>query len=134
MSSGRSTVLVVLVALLGIAVAAGVTWATSRLVSQHIGLTSEPLTAGRRLLPATGTRAPKPSPASPAGTSSTARPPKPVPSTAASTPTSRSPETTREPPSAAPRPAPGVGEGSDSAPSAAPSRSAGEDSGAHPDD
>jgi hypothetical protein len=38
-------------ALLGIVVAAGVTWGTSQLVRQRIGLASEPLTAGQRLLP-----------------------------------------------------------------------------------
>lgn len=52
MSSRRRTVLVVLAAVLGIAFAAAITWGTSQLARQHIGLASEPLTAGRRLLPA----------------------------------------------------------------------------------
>jgi hypothetical protein len=47
----RRTALVVLAALLGIALAAAITWGTSQLVRQRIGLASEPLTAGRRLLP-----------------------------------------------------------------------------------
>ena len=62
MSSVRRTTIVVLLAVLGIALAAAVTWATSRLVSQHIGLTSEPLTAGRRLLPRTTTSPPRTTP------------------------------------------------------------------------
>ena len=51
MSPGRRTVLISLLAVLGIAVAAAITWGTSQLVRQRIGLASEPLTAGRRLLP-----------------------------------------------------------------------------------
>ncbi len=51
MSARRRTVLVVVLAVLGIAVAAAITWGTSQLVRQRIGLASEPLTAGRRLLP-----------------------------------------------------------------------------------
>lgn len=38
-------------ALLGIVVTAAITWATSRLTGQHIGLSSEPLSAGRSLAP-----------------------------------------------------------------------------------
>ena len=51
MSAPRRTVLVVVLAVLGIALAAAITWGTSQLVRQRIGLASEPLTAGRRLLP-----------------------------------------------------------------------------------
>ena len=51
MSAPRRTLLVVVLAVLGIAVAAAITWGTSQLVRQRIGLASEPLTAGRRLLP-----------------------------------------------------------------------------------
>src|SRR6478609_2492109 len=51
MSPARKTAAVVLVALLGIVLAAAVTWGTSQLVRQRIGLASEPLTAGQRLLP-----------------------------------------------------------------------------------
>lgn len=40
-----------LLALLGLAIAAGVSVAASHLVSQRIGLASEPLTAGRALAP-----------------------------------------------------------------------------------
>jgi hypothetical protein len=43
--------LVVLAALLGIALAAAITWGTSQLVRQRIGLASEPLTTGLHLLP-----------------------------------------------------------------------------------
>lgn len=43
-----------LAAMLGIALTAGVTWATSQLASQHIGLSSEPISAGARLAPTVG--------------------------------------------------------------------------------
>src|SRR5204862_1788181 len=54
---GRGTVrvrrpaLIIAVAVLGIAVAAGITYGTDQLVRQRIGLVSEPLTAGQRLFP-----------------------------------------------------------------------------------
>ena len=35
----------------GIVLAAGISWATSQLTGQHIGLASEPITSGRRLAP-----------------------------------------------------------------------------------
>jgi hypothetical protein len=41
---------VALVAVLGIVLAAAITYGTSQLVRQHIGLASEPITAGRTLL------------------------------------------------------------------------------------
>ena len=41
----------VLAALLGIALTAGITWASSQLTSQRIGLSSEPISAGVRLAP-----------------------------------------------------------------------------------
>jgi hypothetical protein len=47
----KRTVLWVLLAVLGLVVAAGVTAAASRLSSQHVGLSSEPLSAGQRLAP-----------------------------------------------------------------------------------
>jgi hypothetical protein len=47
----RTTTLWALAAVIGIALAAGISYATSQLTSQHIGLASEPLTAGRRLAP-----------------------------------------------------------------------------------
>jgi hypothetical protein len=40
-----------LFALLGLVLAAGVSIAASRLSSEHIGLSSEPITAGKRLVP-----------------------------------------------------------------------------------
>ncbi len=59
MKISRRTLLVVLAAALGIVLAAAITWGTSQLVRQHIGLASEPLTAGHRLLPsATSTAGP----------------------------------------------------------------------------
>ncbi len=50
MNSVRRGLLLALVAALGIALAAAITWGTSQLVRQRIGLASEPLTAGSRLL------------------------------------------------------------------------------------
>jgi hypothetical protein len=55
-SANRKTAVVIVMALVGIVVAAGVTWGTSQLVRQRIGLASEPLTAGQRLLPPSLTR------------------------------------------------------------------------------
>jgi hypothetical protein len=73
MSAPRRTVLVLVLAVLGIAVAAAITWGTSQLVRQRIGLASEPLTAGRRLLPpvASSPAHVAPSSARPAPTTST---------------------------------------------------------------
>ena len=48
----KRTALWILLALLGLVVAAGVTAAASRLSTQHVGLSSEPLSAGERLGPA----------------------------------------------------------------------------------
>ncbi len=47
----RRTAIWALAALLGIVLTAGITWATSQLTSQHIGLASEPLSAGSHLAP-----------------------------------------------------------------------------------
>ncbi len=57
MSTVRRGVVIAMIAILGISIAAFVTWGTSQLVSQRIGLASEPLTAGRRLLPPLGASA-----------------------------------------------------------------------------
>jgi hypothetical protein len=48
----RQTALWALAALLGLVLTAGITWATSQLTSQHIGLSSEPISGGRSLAPA----------------------------------------------------------------------------------
>ena len=52
----RQAALWALAALLGIALTAGITWATGQLTSQHIGLSSEPISAGSRLAPAVATK------------------------------------------------------------------------------
>ena len=52
----RKTLLWTLGALIGIVVTAGITWGTSKLTSQHIGLSSQPLSAGRSLAPPSTTR------------------------------------------------------------------------------
>ncbi len=49
----RSTFGWALFAVLGVALAAGVSIAAGQLSSQRIGLSSEPITAGKRLVPAT---------------------------------------------------------------------------------
>ncbi len=51
MSPVRRTALVLSLAVCGIALAAAITLGTSQLVRQRIGLASEPLSAGQRLLP-----------------------------------------------------------------------------------
>jgi hypothetical protein len=49
----RSVVVWVIAAVIGLALAAGVTLAASQLSSQHIGLSGEPLSAGDALVPRT---------------------------------------------------------------------------------
>jgi hypothetical protein len=71
MSPLRRTVLVALLAVFGIALAAVITWATSQLVSQRIGLASQPLSAGRHLLPP-GARSSAPTLTSQGATTTTA--------------------------------------------------------------
>jgi hypothetical protein len=96
MSTTRRTVLVVLVAVLGITLAAAITWGTSQLVRQRIGLASEPLTAGRRLLPPAGSTPAQTTgfPIRPASTTSTSSrtqsPPAPSTATSSSPPPSSS--------------------------------------------
>ena len=69
----RSTALWAVAAMLGIALTAGITWATSHLTSQHIGISAEPLTAGSSLAPraqqpAARSRSPNPHAPTPART------------------------------------------------------------------
>ncbi|MGH2879784.1 MAG: hypothetical protein ACRDK4_09300 [Solirubrobacteraceae bacterium] len=47
----RQTAMWTLAALLGIVLTAGITWATSQLTSQRIGISSEPISAASRLAP-----------------------------------------------------------------------------------
>lgn len=99
MSANRKTAVVIVIALLGIVVAAGVTWGTSQLVRQRIGLASEPLTAGQRLLPPTLTHTmqvrPKKVAAEPTKTVTTTVPAPVTPP--APTPTVATPEAQPEP-------------------------------------
>jgi len=113
MSGARRSLLVALVAVLGIALAAAITWRTSQLVSQRIGLASEPLTAGRRLLPPASRTLPRiaaPSlrhaPTTGRSTtrsslapSTTASPGTPQPTTTSSAPAQPSPTSSAPPPS-----------------------------------
>ncbi|MFZ1155094.1 MAG: hypothetical protein WAN93_09340 [Solirubrobacteraceae bacterium] len=85
----RQSVLWALAALLGIVLTAGITRATSQLTSQHIGISSEPISAGRRLAP--------PVAAQPAGT-------RPDATRGTITPTSTQTVTITVPPSSAPSP------------------------------
>lgn len=103
MSARRRTALVILAAVLGIAVAAAITWGTSQLVRQRIGLASEPLTVGRRLL-APAAHTPVRGPSSPRQTTTTSTP-TPTPSRAPTTSSTPIP-TPGTPPAAAPEPAP----------------------------
>ena len=53
----RQSALWILAGVVGIVLAAGITWATSQLTSQHIGLSSEPISAARALAPRSPERA-----------------------------------------------------------------------------
>ncbi len=90
MSARRRTLLVLVTALLGIVIAAAITWGTSQLVRQRIGLASEPLTVGRRLLP--------PAVRTPARSTPTSNPRR----TSSSTPTHAPARTTSSTPTPAP--------------------------------
>jgi len=109
MSAPRRTVVVAVAAVLGIALAAAITWSTSQLVRQRIGLASEPLTAGRRLLaPVTSTPAPRrPAPATRSSTTApatgTSRRTRSVPATSTALPVAP-PATTSASSSAPPPP------------------------------
>jgi hypothetical protein len=48
----RQAALWLLAAVAGIVIAAGITWATSQITSQHIGISSEPVSAADQLAPA----------------------------------------------------------------------------------
>lgn len=61
-SMGRSRVAVIAFALAGLVLVAGVTYLASRLVSQPIGLASEPATLGRSLAPVATTSTPTSTP------------------------------------------------------------------------
>jgi hypothetical protein len=97
-----------LLALLGLAIAAGVSVAASHLVSQRIGLASEPLTAGRALAPPPrersndhGRRGIRPRGTSPTTTTTTTTV---APPTATTTPPATSTTTAPAPPPASPAP------------------------------
>src|SRR4051812_49666892 len=62
MPSRRSLALWMAAAIAGLLVAAGVTLAASKLSSQRIGLSSEPLSAGDELAAPASTRTPTPTP------------------------------------------------------------------------
>jgi hypothetical protein len=53
----RQSALWILAGVLGIVLAAAITWATSQLAGQHIGLSSEPISAARALAPRSPERA-----------------------------------------------------------------------------
>jgi hypothetical protein len=100
----RRTVLIAVAAVLGIVLAAAITWGTSQLVRQRIGLASEPLTVGRRLLPPAAHRTPARSTrtSGPARRSNSTRTSTSVPSTTKSS----TPAATTAPPVAVREPAP----------------------------
>jgi len=103
-SPARRMVLVALLAVLGIALAAAITWGTSQLVRQRIGLASEPLTAGEHLLPPSLARAPAPSVKIPRAPTTTVTTPVPATPTPAPAPAPTPPSTpTSTPVQSAPR-------------------------------
>ncbi len=76
--TARTVVAWVVAAVLGLALAAGITLAASQLSSQRVGLSGEPLSAGDRLVPRAQPRpaAPRASrPARPSRPSQSSRPP-----------------------------------------------------------
>jgi hypothetical protein len=117
MSPLRRTVLVALLAVFGIALAAVITWATSQLVRQRIGLASQPLSAGRHLLPP-GARSTAPTLTSQGAATTTTPNPRsgqssstqssttPAPSSTTSAPSNTTPSTTPAPSSTTTRSAP----------------------------
>lgn len=123
MSPRRRTALVALVAVLGIVLAAAITYGTSQLVRQHIGLASEPITAGRNLLapvtsvhvhtsrPATVPRSTRPRATPPAATTPSVAAPV-TPSVSESSPpaaaTGEAPRSTSGAPAAGESPTPGA--------------------------
>jgi hypothetical protein len=56
----RTTIVWIVAAVLGLALAAGITLAASQLSSQRVGLSGEPLSAGDRLVPRTRPRSTQP--------------------------------------------------------------------------
>ncbi len=94
----RQGALWILAGLAGITLAAGITWATSQLTSQHIGLSSEPVSAARGLAPlrtetspATTTHSGTTRKRSPAPAKTTAQPAAPAPAVTGSPPTTQAP-------------------------------------------
>ncbi len=117
MSGQRRLVVVALLAVLGIALAAAITWGTSQLVRQHIGLSSEPISAGRRLLPSSlaGVAPPRQTTTLRTRTVTTTvpAPAPPIPSQTQTSPRSEPPPTPSAP-AQTQAPAPAGGSGSDS--------------------
>jgi hypothetical protein len=109
MSPLRRALAVALAALIGIVLAAAITWGTSQLVRQRIGLSSQPLTAGRRLLPsALGTQPPSRTTETPPRAASPTAPrtqPVPAPSTTTRPPIAPSQAAPNSAPAAPPVPA-----------------------------
>jgi hypothetical protein len=127
MNRARRHATVAFAAIVGIALAATITWGTSQLVSQRIGLASQPLTAGRGLLPSSSrarpvarvARPPAAVRSAPSHTSPAAAPP--------SSPAVASPSTTAVAPVAPAQATPGSGApAAPATPSGEASRSGGE--------
>ena len=117
MSGQRRIFAVALLAVLGIALAAAITWGTSQLVRQHIGLSSDPISAGRHLPPSslTGVAPPRQTTTVRTRTVTTTvpAPASPMPSQTQTSPPSEPPPASRTPAQTA-APAPAGGSGSDS--------------------
>lgn len=114
----RRSLVWVLAALLGIALTAGITWASSQLTSQRIGLSAEPISAGVRLAPPVNTTTQRvvtlPSRTTMTTTTTTVTTPAPAPALPEAVPPNTTPST-RPGEDGARRPGDSGGSGSSSA-------------------
>jgi hypothetical protein len=125
----RRTALWVAAGVLGIALAAAITWATSQLTSQHIGLSSEPISAARALAPSELERGPDQ--LKPSGSRSIRAPRRHIPNTStnATPPVARATTETTASPAAHEAPARQAASGEGAAPhQATPNTAAGQPS------
>ncbi len=135
-SMSRQAALWMLAAVVGIVLTAGITWATSQLTSQHIGISSEPLSAGHGLAPPVAERsAPKRSRPTPKVTPTVTAPPAAAPSQGTANTTSQVPRATASPSTsiapATPAPAAPPVRTLERAPASRTSGSSGDDGGDH---
>ncbi|MGZ4271691.1 MAG: hypothetical protein ACXVSX_21100 [Solirubrobacteraceae bacterium] len=75
--TARTVIAWVVAAVLGLALAAGITLAASQLSSQRVGLSGEPLSAGDQLVPREQPRPTRPRPSHPSRPAHPSQPPQP---------------------------------------------------------